>query len=635
MAQLIPATVPATVGAVAPPPTVQADPTSNADVAIGGIEFTFANTADNPMMRETVPPEKTRIDQGNTPGEQTLTSWWIKSQSSFHGGAGQLQLESDFPQPIDHIRYLISKNVDVFTPGRVTQLPDTTVISADSVSQLVGVVVSGADAIAYLTGTTVKIVTTPAGTPTVTSVTGVTGGNVKAIATDGQYVYCATGAAVWKVNPATPGSATNIAIYAAAATTGPVIGWVKSRLMLGVNGGVYEIDVSQSGVTLSATQLRYQHPTAGFTWTCFSVSPTAVLAAGDALGQSTITQFNVVNVSGAPVLQVQGDVAPMPIGERVISMCSSAGTFLAIGTTKGVRVGTYNTYTGALNYGPLQLLPTDPIIPAVSLTTRDRFVYAAGMAYDEGGLICIDLGTKVDQAGRNAWAPSLICPVATATAATAVATLPVSGSLIFAVPGTGVLLEGVGAGTGREAWLQTSRIRYSTTEPKLFKLGRVRGDLASGEIRVAATTPFGTFPLVTVGFTTVDPDEFRLPAGLAEWMTVTFTLVGAATFTNYQVKALPGSRRQRHIQLVLALADSETVKTGQRRRDLLSSRSRLAMLEEFDAAGDEIILQEFTPTGVISTRVVIEQLRFTQTGRPTGRSDIGGVITVLLRTVES
>lgn len=597
----------------------------------------LSNTPTNPMVRETVPPEKTRIDQAATPGEQTLSSWWIKSQESFHGGAGQLQLEPAFPTPFDHVRYDISKNVDVFVPGRVTRLPDTTVVNSDSATQVLGISVSGADAIAYLTGTTVKLITGLTSTPSTASVTGVTG--VLNIATDGVSIFCATSTAVYRVSPTSLGSATNLAAYAATATTGPVLGWVKSRLMLGVNGGVFELDVTTSGVTLalnSAGGLRYQHPSAGYVWRCFSTSPTAIVAAGDALGQSSITQFAVNLVSGAPVLQVTGDIAPMPVGERIVSMVSCQGAYLVVGTTKGIRVGTYNTYTGALIYGPLILPATAPVIPAVSLATRDRFIYAAGLAFDEGGLIRVDLGTQVDSAGRYAWAPDLIAPAATLTAATSVCTLPISGSVVFAIPGTGVLLEGTSAGTIRSAWIRTSRIRFNTTEPKIFKLGRIRGDLTSGEIVVTATNITGTTPIITQGFTTVDPDEFRLPTGLSEWLQWTMTLVGSATaLTSYQVKALPGSRRQRHLQFVVALADSVVGRTGQSFKKPLSSRAMLAALEELDAIGDEVILQEFTPTGVVSTRVVIEMLSFKQTGRPTGRSDLGGDITLLLRTVES
>jgi len=156
-------------------------------------------------------------------------------------------------------------------------------------------------------------------------------------------------------------------------------------------------------------------------------------------------------------------------------------------------------------------------------------------------------------------------------------------------------MEGVGAGNGRESWIKTSRIRFSTTEPKLFKLGRVRGDLTGGEIRVTAVNPTKTDILATIGFTLKDPDEFRLQPGLSEWMQFRLDILGDSTsLTSYQVKALAGSRRQRHYQFVLSCSDNETMRNGGRVINRLSSRSRLAALEAVDAVGDEVILQEFT-----------------------------------------
>lgn len=636
MAQLIPSLIPAGPEDVAPPVTPEADTASQYDIAIGGVSFVFSNTPQNPMIRETVQLEKTRVDQAMTPGENTLTNWWIKSQDSFHGGAGQRNLEPAFPTPYDHVRYDISKNVDVFVPGVVSPLPDTSIASSTSALQVLGVVNGGVDAIVYLTsGNVVNIITDPTGTPVASTFSAVSG--IHSIATDGQFVYAASNTIIYKLDPASLAASVTVATLAATATTGPVLGWVKNRLLVGVNGGVYEVNVAATGLTLGATELKFQHPTPGWTWRCFSQSPTAALAAGDALGQSSITQFSVVNVSGVPELQVVGDIAPMPIGERILSMVNNQGTFLILGTTRGVRVGTFDTYFGNLTVGPLELDASQPEIPAYSLATRDRFVYAAGYDYDEGGLLTVDLGSKVTDAGRFAWAPGLITPAFTTTSANSVAVLPVTNLLVFSVPGTGVLLEGSGPGTGRASWLRTSRIRYSTTEPKVYKLGRVRGNLASGEIQVSASNPtVSAQVLISVGDTLVDPDEFRLLPGLSEWMSMTFTLLGSdTTLTSYQVKALPGTRRQRHYQFVVSCNDHETSRGGNRIYSQLSSRERLAQLEELAAVGDEVILQEFTPSGVISTRVVIETLSFHSSGRPENTSDIGGDITILLRTVES
>lgn len=636
---MIPSTIPDTLVNAISTAVTGTDGGSLFDIAIGGIEFNYANTQADPLIRETAPYEKERIDTEQTPGEQTLSNWWIKSQDSFHGGAGQLQLEPAVPTPTTTVRFDASKNVDVFTPGQVTRLADTKVISTDTCKQMLGVFVSGADAIVYITSSgAVKMLQVLDGTVTTTSFsgTGATSG-ILSIATDGVSVFAANNASVFQLNPTNVSSIATLATYPA--TTNNVrIDWCKSRLMLGAAGAVYALDITQTGVTLDETTspyFLYVHPTTGFVWRCFGESPVAILAAGDALGVSIITQFTTVTTTGVPTLQVDGQIAALPIGERVLSMLNVEGTYLGIGTTQGMRIGQFDSYFSRLTYGPLELLPTDPTIPANVTLSRDRFVFAVGMAFDEGGLIACDLGTKTDDAGRYAWSAHLIAPSATVASATAGCTLAASARLAFYVAGTGFCLEQIGAGSGREAWIRTSRIRYDTTEPKLFKLGRVRGVLADGEIEVTAATPLVTVPIGTFGFTLTDPAEFRLPSDPVEWLQLTMNLIGSTTLlTSYGVKALPGTRKQRNFQPVLALFDEESTKTGTTIRSVLSTRARLAALEELDAAADEVLLQEFTPSGTISTLVVIKKVTFVQIGRPSKTSDLGGQVTVVMQTVE-
>lgn len=637
---LIPALIPGSPAAGSTPPLPSSDPESIYDISLNGLGFFYANTGQDPMIRETAPFEKQRIDQASVAGEQTLTNWWLKAQDSFHGGAGQLQLEPAVPTPITHVRFDASKNCDVFTPGQVTRLPDTAVISTDTCQVMYGIVVSGDDAIVYLTSTGhVKVLQVLDGVVTTTPFTDTpVAGGVLSIATDGVSVYAATDASVYQLTTADFSTSTNLADYPGTATNVRV-DWVKSRLMLGADGGIWGLDVTTTGVTLVAAgtdpYFLYQHPTVGWVWRCFAESPTAILAAGDAFGVSVITQFTVQDVAGAPTLQVNGQIGAMPIGERILSMLNVEGTFMGIGTTRGIRIGEFDSYFSRLTYGPLELLPTDPIIPCNVVLSRDRFVYSVGMAYDEGGLLAVDLGTKIDDAGRFAWSSHLIAPTSTVTQATAGCVLAASARLAFYVAGTGICLEQIGAGSGREAWLRTSRIRYDTTEPKLFKLGRVRGVLSSGEIAVTAITPLDTTVIGTYGPILVDPDEFRLPSDPVEWMQLLLTLDGSTTvLSNYGVKALPGTRKQRNYQLVLDVYDNEKSRSGQTVSQHLSARARLAAVEELDAASDEVLFQEFTPSGVVSTIVVVEKVTFVQTARVTKTSDLGGIATVLLRTVE-
>ena len=58
------------------------------DVAIAGLPFFISPLDDQPYRRVTAQYRKQQIDQSREPGEQTLTGWWLRSQSSFHYGQG-------------------------------------------------------------------------------------------------------------------------------------------------------------------------------------------------------------------------------------------------------------------------------------------------------------------------------------------------------------------------------------------------------------------------------------------------------------------------------------------------------------------------------------------------------------------
>ena len=91
------------------------------DVAIGGLPFFLLNSGDSPYRRVTAQYRKQQIDQSREPGEQTLTGWWLRSQSSFHYGQG-----IKFFEPIQdeslRFQYTESKGVDVWTKGQATLL---------------------------------------------------------------------------------------------------------------------------------------------------------------------------------------------------------------------------------------------------------------------------------------------------------------------------------------------------------------------------------------------------------------------------------------------------------------------------------------------------------------------------------
>ena len=94
------------------------------DVAVGGLPFIYAINDARPYIRQTAPFKKEQFDNGAEPGEQSLTGWWLRSQSSFHAGEGIKFYDPSAGEIVAH-RFTDSKNVDVWTKGQVTLLKDT------------------------------------------------------------------------------------------------------------------------------------------------------------------------------------------------------------------------------------------------------------------------------------------------------------------------------------------------------------------------------------------------------------------------------------------------------------------------------------------------------------------------------
>jgi hypothetical protein len=95
----------------------------NYDVAIGGEPFFLAPTDQNPYQRETAPYRKDQFDNGKEPGEQSLTGWWIRSQSSFHVGDG-IKFYDPSTGETSPYRFTDSQGVNVWSKGQVTLLKD-------------------------------------------------------------------------------------------------------------------------------------------------------------------------------------------------------------------------------------------------------------------------------------------------------------------------------------------------------------------------------------------------------------------------------------------------------------------------------------------------------------------------------
>lgn len=96
------------------------------DIAINGLPFFLNSGDDTPYRRVTAQYRKQQIDQSREPGEQTLTGWWLRSQSSFHYGQGIKYFEPVQDESL-RFQYTESKGVNVWEKGQVTLINDVDV----------------------------------------------------------------------------------------------------------------------------------------------------------------------------------------------------------------------------------------------------------------------------------------------------------------------------------------------------------------------------------------------------------------------------------------------------------------------------------------------------------------------------
>jgi hypothetical protein len=106
-----------------------------------------------------------------------------------------------------------------------------------------------------------------------------------------------------------------------------------------------------------------------------------------------------------------------------------------------------------------------------------------------------------------------------------------------------------------------------------------------------------------------------------------------AVMSGYSVKALPTPTRARLIQFPLFCFDSER----DRLKNIMGFQGyalgRLQALEQMEAQGETVIIQDFTANGE-PIEAVIEQVTFTRITPPNGNfTGWGGIIQITARTV--
>jgi hypothetical protein len=603
--------------------------------------FIYAVSDERPYIRQTAPYRKDQFDNNQEPGEQSLTGWWIRSQSSFHSGTG-IKFYDPAAGEITAHRFADSRNVDVWTKGQVTLLKETNnaaAATADPYKLISGISGSTNVVIAFRPSSDEIIDIKDDGTNLTTYAT--TASGIVDIVSNGTILFVANATRIFYQ---TIGSTSALNNHYSTGTAAVKMAWVKQRLVAGIGTSIYELTGALGTTTLPAA--IYTHPNTGWEWTSISEGGSAIYAAGYAGGNGAIYKFTLSTAGVMPTLTSGIIAAQLPIGEYPLKIESYLG-YLVIGTNKGVRVAQISDTNGDLSYGPL-IIEGDNI--GLDFAFRDRFVYVTGsIAKNDGtadtypGLYRIDLGNELETL-RFAFATDVYLDGATGYA-TSVDFVGNSEQIAFTTSGSNGVAIQHATDLADSGFIKTGKIRYGTLEPKNFKRLIARGNFTAGEMVLSsvATDNAGvesTFDHITY-VTGTDPVEVTTnqPEDAQEFLAYKFTLTPDATdpttgptFRGYQVKSTIATPRVRAIRFPVYCFDIETDRynsvTGYEGRAF----DRIRLLEDLERTGDVLTWQDLT-TGE-SQQAVIEQISFTRMTPPDRRFDgFGGIIEITIRTV--
>lgn len=612
--------------------------------AIGGLPFLSAASREHPIVRKTAPYRKQQFDNSNEPGEQSLEGWWLRSQQSFHAGAGQLYGDPGTGDPSFNVaRFFDSVGVDPWTPGQLKLLRSTSLLDSTPLTKVIGTASNG-DAFGItqalglwnISGST-DIVTLE-GSPVATPLD-VTADQVKYyVAGYNDGIYSRTAGSV-------PGAWTKI-WNLAAAQIGVVIKVVKERLVMAATTGVYEL--ASGGPALPTP--KWSAP--GGTWqpTAIAEGANSIYVAGTGADGSIILRFTVDSSGVMPTLTSGILSAQLPFTERIYSMYGFLGRYLAIGTDQGARIAVINS-DGTLELGPLLFTG----LQVYSWTSEGQFLYCTTfdptVTSGARDLYRIDVGLEVDSL-RFAYARDLRVdnpgnPVAGYTPMPSTASYGMSIPAIGGAPGPAKMLIVTNSGVFKRddtyvtsGYLQTSRIRFDTLEPKVYKFVRVRGQQTPADFYVSIIDDLDNESSVVGYVSSQIPglEDADIPnIGPQDFVSLKFTLSSATSRTvsaqcsGYQLKALPASPRKRMLQIPVWCFDSEQDRLGVMSGFEGSAVGRVLALEDLDEAADVVNLQDLDRA--TSERVVIDDVEFVQSAPPDGFDGWGGIITLTLRTV--
>ena len=620
------------------------------DVAFGGLPFFLQTNDESNYRRVTAQYRKNQVDMSREPGEQTLTGWWLRSQSSFHLGQGIKFFE---PQQDESLRFQFTygKGCDVWTKGQITLLKD--VNSYSSVTNGLqtnkrpyqstrSIRYSSKDAVLVWDGYKIDKVEADGTVVSFVNYTPGTDYPILSVCDDGTFAYWVTnkvGTNRLQVNKRpldSSAAASEMFTSATITATNAVIEFTKERLVMAVNNSIYEFAISAVALPTAV----YSHPSASFTYTSITSSGAAIYLAGYNGIQSTIQKFTLSTTGAMPTLTSAITAAELPVGEIVFKVYYYLG-YMAIGTNLGLRVAAVSDQDGSINYGPLIFNSEQPVYDVAGY---DKYLWCTTNVDGSPGVSRVDLGQQVGTTLVFAYAWDLYDSTRTGFTTTACAFVGNTDRLAFLTSNNGTTNGKVYIESATvlvpTATLRVGYIRYNTLENKIFKFLQPRYQSTNGSLAIYSIDQYNNEYAIGSFAQGADITQIGIPypATPQQYLGFKFVMERSDTdstkgplFTGYQVRSLPSIPRQRLIQYPVELFDHEMDKFNNPSGYENSAYNRLMSMQELENLGDLIRVEDFR-TGESYLGLIEEMDFINRTPSDKRYSGYGGLLLVTIRT---
>ena len=614
------------------------------DLDINNLRFLLKPSTEDPFMRQSTPMQKQQQDTSKEPGEQSLEGYWIRSQNSWHRGAG-INFYEPGAEPDTEYRFAESSGVDVWTQGQISALQKMklTVPTASNCY-----VQDAGDGHFAITDDT--------------SVLGWIGGSITlgspAAGYNGRWYFFGTDKRV-KVGQSATASATigiwndkTSTVIASNATKMPKVWYLKDRLIAAHGKDIYEVPLNAASpvdFSTPATTAAYVPTDSGTTWIDATEGPSAIYIGFTDGARDGVVRFTLQDAAAGatPKLSQAYRVLDLPAGERLYKMFGYLGRFLLLSTSAGIRVCAVDG-NADLTMGQITV-PAPKVGTLSSFHADSSFVYIGGAAVPASGtsggdtipgwatttgLVRLNLGEPIGDPNnlRFAWAHderSTVNGVVTSSVKLS------ATEQALAINNSGVWVTDL-ANKEPVGYLALGRVRYSTFVPKVFRSLDLAGLLPGGtgvQVQILDEVDGPGFSLSmdsTTGlFETVGLDLTRSYRFVRPMLTFTSTGNTGPSLTQVQLRSFPTPRRLRQVRYPLKCEDTEEDARGQAYGHKGWAWERLSALEQMEEQG--------VPVSVIDRRTgesysaMIEEIQYRGTTAPDrNNKNFGGTILLTL-----